>query len=85
MMPRLGTKYQIDIEVNSRPKAAYLTDEYFALDLPVAPAIMVGEEIVAEGKDIDDLAVEAAICRQLGLPKPEPESGKGMLGRLFGR
>ena len=85
MMPRLGSKYQIDIEVNSKPKAEYLTDEYFALDLPVAPAIMVGEEIITEGKDVDDHTVEAAICRQLGLPEPEPESGKGVLGRLFGR
>ncbi|MBU0485333.1 MAG: hypothetical protein KKB30_12575 [Proteobacteria bacterium] len=81
MMPRLGTKYRIDIEVNSKPKAEYLTDEYFALDLPVAPAIMVGEEIVIEGKDVDDDTVEAAICRQLGLP--EPERDKGMFGRLF--
>ncbi len=85
MMPRLGTRYDIDIEVTSRPKAEYLTDEYFALDLPVAPAILVGDEIVAEGKDVDDYTLEAAICRHLGLPEPEPESGKGVLGRLFGR
>ena len=85
MMPRLGTKYDIEIEVNSRPKAEYLTDEYFELDLPVAPAVMVGDEIVTEGKDVDDHTVEVAICRQLGLPEPEPEEKKGVLGRLFGR
>jgi hypothetical protein len=85
MMPRLGTKYDIEIEVNSRPKAEYLTDEYFELDLPVAPAVMVGEEILTEGKDVDDHTVEVAICRQLGLPEPEPEEKKGVLGRLFGR
>ncbi|MDF1578037.1 MAG: hypothetical protein RQ753_07680 [Desulfurivibrionaceae bacterium] len=86
MMPSLGTKYDIDIEVNSRPKAEYLTDEYFALDLPVAPAIMVGNEIVTEGKDVDDHTVEVAICRHLGLPEPEPEGGgKGILGRVFGK
>ncbi|MCK9294822.1 MAG: hypothetical protein M0P70_07025 [Desulfobulbaceae bacterium] len=83
MMPRLGTKYDIEIEVNSRPKAEYLTDEYFTLDLPVAPAVMVGEEILTEGKDVDDHTVETAICRQLGLPAPEEK--KGVLGRLFGR
>jgi uncharacterized protein (UPF0210 family) len=42
----------IEIEVISKPKSDYLTDEYFALDLPVAPAIMVGDEIVTEGKDV---------------------------------
>jgi hypothetical protein len=70
MMPRLGAKYNIVLEVNSRPKAEYLTEEYFALDLPVAPAIMVGEDIITEGQDVDDLTVEAAICRHLGLPPP---------------
>lgn len=85
MLPRLGDKYEVEIEVNSRPKAEYTTDEYFALDLPVAPAIMVGDEIVTEGKDVDDHTVEAAICRQLGLPEPEPVKTGGILGRLFGR
>jgi len=83
MLPRLGGKYEVEIEVTSRPKSEYLTDEYFALDLPVAPAIMVGEEIVTEGKDVDDLTLEKEICRQLGLP--EPKSGKGLLGKLLGR
>lgn len=85
MMPRLGSKYDIDIEVNSRPKAEYLTDEYFALDLPVAPAIMVEDDIITEGRDVSDHTVEAAICRALGLPEPEPEGGKSILGRLFGK
>jgi len=87
MLPRLGGKYAVEIEVTSRPKGEYLTDEYFALDLPVAPAIMVGEEIVTEGKDVDDHSVEAAICRQLGLPTPplEPVASASLLGRLFGR
>ena len=35
MMPSLGVKYQIEIEVVSKPKAEYTTDEYFELDLPV--------------------------------------------------
>lgn len=82
MMPRLGEKYNLDIVVTSKPKDEYLTDEYFALDLPVAPAIMVGDEIITEGQDIDDFIVEAALCRHLGLPEPKPEK-KGVLGRLF--
>ena len=52
MMPGLGAKYAIEIETTSQPKADYLTDEYFELDLPVAPAVMVGEDILVEGTDI---------------------------------
>jgi len=72
MMPRLGGKYSIDIETISKPKAEYLTDEYFSLDQPVAPAVMVGDEIVVEETDVEEHTVEACICRHLKLPEPEP-------------
>jgi hypothetical protein len=84
MMPSLGSKYQIEIEVTSKPIADYQTDDYFELDLPAAPAVMVGDEIVVEGSNIEEEKVEAVICRHLGLPKPEP-SEKSMLNRLFRR
>lgn len=83
-MPRLGGKYDIEIEVTSKPRAEYQTDEYFELDLPVAPAVMVGEEIVAEGSNVSLEKVESVICRQLGLSEPEPEK-KGFLGRFLGK
>jgi hypothetical protein len=83
MMPRLGAKYPIEFDVFSQPLAQYQTDEYFERDLPVAPAVMVGEEIVVEGSDIAEDRLEAAICRNLGLPEPEPIK-KGFLARLFG-
>jgi hypothetical protein len=82
MMPRLGEKYQIKIEVTSKPNVEYVTDEYFALDLPVAPAVMVGDEIVVEGSDVDQFIVETAICEQLNLPTPDREN-KGLLKKLF--
>lgn len=82
MIPVLGKKYDIDIEVRSGPKSDYLTDEYFELDLPVAPAVMVGDEIVVEGSDVAQSEIESAICRQLGLPPPRSE-GKGFLTKLF--
>jgi hypothetical protein len=82
MMPRLGQRYQVEIETISKPKAEYVTDEYFELDLPVAPAVMVGEEIVVEGSDIPEDELEAVICRHLGLPPPEPQK-KGVLRKLF--
>ncbi len=84
MVPRLGQKYPIEIEVTSKPIADYQTDEYFELDLPAAPAIMVGDEIVVEGADVAENKLEAVICRHLGLPAPEPRQ-KGIIGRLFGK
>ncbi len=81
-MPRLGQRYELEIETISKPNAEYLTDEYFELDLPVAPAVMVAEEIVVEGSDIPEDELEAVICRHLGLPPPEPQK-KRVLGRLF--
>lgn len=84
MMPRLGATYPIEIEVISKPKAEYQTDAYFELDLPVAPAVMVAEEIVVEGASISEREVELRICRHLGLPEPRP-SKKGLLSRLMGK
>jgi len=57
----------VDIEIISKPKAEYRTDDYYELDLPVAPAVMVGETIVTEGKDVKDVQIENEICRQLRL------------------
>ena len=82
MMPRLGQRYELEIETISKPNAEYLTDEYFELDLPVAPAVMVAEEIVVEGSDVPEDELEEVICKHLGLPPPEPQK-KRLLGRLF--
>ena len=84
MMPRLGQKYAIEIETISKPIAEYQTDEYFELDLPTAPAVMVGDEIVVEGADVAEDKLEAVIRRHLGLPPQRPEK-KGFLKRLFGK
>ena len=84
MLPRLGQKYEIQTEVISKPRADYQTDEYFELDLPVAPAVMVDDEIVVEGSDVAEDKLENVIRKHLLLPELEPEK-KGVLGRLFGR
>jgi hypothetical protein len=72
MMPRLGKKFQIDIETIEKPKDDYMTDEYFELDLPVAPAVMVGDEIVVEGTDVSKSKLEKIIERHLRLQPLEP-------------
>jgi hypothetical protein len=82
MIPRLGERYKIDIETIEKPKGEYLTDEYFELDLPVAPAIMVGEEIVVEGTDVPEEKLETVICRQLGIPASKSDK-KGTLRHIL--
>lgn len=81
-MPRLGKKYPVEIDITSKPQSEYETDEYFALDLPVAPAVMVGDEIVVEGTDVSDHDLEVCICHQLGLPEPQK---KGFFDRLLNK
>ncbi len=83
MVPRLGQRYAFEAEVISKPIADYQTDDYFELDLPAAPAIMVGEEIVVEGADVAENQLEAVIRRHLGLPELKPPK-KGFLGRIIG-
>jgi hypothetical protein len=84
MMPRLGNRFPIEIEVTSKPIADYQTDAYFELDLPVAPAVMVGDEIVVEGAGVDVGTVEAVIRRHLGLPEHPPEK-PSFFKRWFGK
>jgi hypothetical protein len=78
----MGEKYDIEIETISKPKEEYNTDEYFELDLPVAPAVMVGEEIVVEGSDVSEEELHSVIRRHLGT---EPPVDKGFLGKLIKR
>ena len=82
MIPVLGQKYDIDVQITSKPNAQYITDEYFELDLPTAPAVMVGDEIIVEGSDVNQHDLEVSICRHLGVEPPEPEE-KGFLKKLF--
>ena len=80
----MGAKYQIEIETISKPKAEYQTDEYFELDLPAAPAVTVGDEIVVEGSDVPEDKLESVICKHLGLHMPEPRK-KGILARILSK
>ncbi len=81
-MPRLGEKYDIEIETTSKPRAEFKTNAYLELGLPKAPAIMVGDEILIEGSDISDDKLEAIICKHLDLPSPESQK-KGIFGRIL--
>ena len=54
----------------------FICIRYFELDLPVAPAVMVGEEIVVEGSDVSDEKLESVICKYLGLSPPVGKEGR---------
>ncbi|MCK7513371.1 MAG: hypothetical protein MZV70_61285 [Desulfobacterales bacterium] len=43
------------------------------LGLPMAPAVMVGDEIIVQGCEAAEEKVEAAIRRQLNLAEPLPK------------
>ena len=81
-MPRLGEKYEIEIETTSKPRAEFTTSEYLELGLPKAPAIMVGDESVVEGSNIAEEKLEEIICKHLDLPSPQPQK-RGIFGRIL--
>lgn len=64
----MGRKYEFGVEIISRPKAEYQSDEYIKSGLPVAPAVMVGEELVGPGPEISEEKLETVIGRFLNLP-----------------
>lgn len=83
MVPRLGGKYNLEIETTSKPNAEYRTEEYTRLGWPAAPAIMVGDELIVQGCDVDEGKLEAAICRHLRLPEPARQKKGNLFNRLF--
>jgi len=65
MVPRVGEKYGIEVEIISKRREAYQSEEHAKLGLPVAPAIMIGDEVIAQGKDISEEEFETVIRRHL--------------------
>jgi len=76
MIPRLEGKYKsvVEIETISKPRQEFRDMEYMKLGLPMAPAVMVGDEIIVQGCEVAEEKVEAAICRQLNLAEPRPKA-----------
>ena len=75
MFPRLVEKYKsaVEIETISKPRQEFRDIEYMKLGLPMAPAVMVGDEIIVQGCEAAEEKVEAAICRQMNLAEPLPK------------
>jgi hypothetical protein len=70
-MPRLGQKYDLDMETVSKSREAYQSAAYVASGLPAAPAVMVENEIAGQGPGISEEGMETVIRRHLGLPPGE--------------
>lgn len=51
---RPGADYPVEIETTSKLSAEYRSDEWMDTELPCAPAMMFGDEVVAEGSDVKD-------------------------------
>jgi hypothetical protein len=66
-MPRLGEKYEMEVETITKSREAYQSEAYKASGRPAAPAVMVGDEIAAQGPEISEEKLEAVIRRHLGL------------------
>lgn len=68
-MPRLGEKYEMEVENVSRSREEYRSEDYKASGLPAAPAVMVEDEVAGQGPEITIEKIEAVIRRHLGLPR----------------
>ncbi len=67
MVPRLGEKYNLQIETISKTRDAYRTAEYQATGLPIAPAVMLDDELLIQGGPLSEEALESAIRRRLAI------------------
>jgi len=67
-MPRLGARYELEVEEISRSREAYQSKAYKAAGLPAAPAVMVEDEIAGHGPSLSEEGVDAVIRRHLELP-----------------
>ncbi len=65
MVPGLGKKYHLEIETISKTRDAYRTAQYQATGLPIAPALMLDDELLIQGGPISEEALESAIRRHM--------------------
>ena len=61
MLPGLGDKYNVEIETIIQTRETYRSAEYRASGLPIAPALMLADEILVQGRPISQEDLESAI------------------------
>ncbi len=64
----MGEKYEMEVETVTKSREEYQGEAYQVSGLPPAPAVMVEDEIAAQGPEITAEKLEAVIRRHLGLP-----------------
>jgi len=69
----LGAKYNLDVETVTKSREAYQAEAYAATGLPAAPAVMVEDELAAQGPSISEEGLEAVLRRHLELPPGEAQ------------
>jgi len=65
MTPSLGQRLPIEIEIIQKTREEYAGKAYATTGLPSAPAIMVNDEVVVQGRDITENELEAIISARL--------------------
>jgi len=64
MLPRLGDLNEVDVESVSKTRAEYQDEEYRRSGLPLAPAVMLDDEVVAQGGPIDEMRLRDLIAKR---------------------
>ena len=64
----MGEKYETEVETVSRYREEYQGEAYKAAGRPAAPAVMVDNEVAAQGPEITAEKLEAVIRRHLEMP-----------------
>lgn len=65
MLPRLGGKPGVEVEVTSLPREEYRREDYISSGLPAAPAVMINDEVVVQGADIPEDRLLALLAARL--------------------
>lgn len=54
MLPRVGEEAEIEIEIIVKPRQEFQSAAFAELGLPRAPAIMINDEVIVAGQDIEE-------------------------------
>jgi hypothetical protein len=65
MLPRLGTRFPLEVEFIAQTRESYQSEAHRASGLPPAPAVVIDDEIVLKGPEISEEKLEEAIRRRL--------------------
>ncbi len=68
----MGARYELKIEEISKSREEYQSGRYKDLGLPMAPAVMVADELAGQGPGMSEAGLEAVIRKHLGLPPVNP-------------